>query len=188
MLYKQEVAVALLLGINCAHGIKQREIIPGNDDDPYAKRNALGWGVVAMFAPDTCKGEESVGVNRVAAYEVAFSPKKKCHFVLKTHTKEILNPAQVNRMFELDFSETKTEDFPLSYKDRSFMSKVSKGIHQRFDGHHEMPLPFKQESITLPENKEIALSRLSKLKRRLKTDSNYRKDYLSFMSDLFSRG
>ena len=141
-----------------------------------------------MVALDTCEGEESVSVNCVAAYEVLFSPKKMCHFVLKTHAKEVLNPAQVNRMFELDFSETKTEDYSLSYEDRSFMSKVSKGIHQRFDGHYEMPLPLKQESITLPDNKEIALIRLSKLKRRLKTDSKYRKDYLSFMNDLISRG
>ena len=92
-----------------------------------------------MVEPDTYRGEGSVGVNRVAAYEVPFSPKKMCHFVLKTHTKEIFNPAQVNRTL----SETKTEDYPLSYEDRSFMSKVSKGIHQRFDGHYEMPLPFK---------------------------------------------
>ncbi|XP_068674508.1 uncharacterized protein [Montipora foliosa] len=186
--YKEEIDVALLLGINCARAIKPREIIPGNDDDPYAKRTALGWGVVSMVALDTCEGEESVGVNRVPSYEVPFSPKKMCHFVLKTHAKEVINPAQVNRMFELDFSEMKTEDYPLSYEDRSFMSKVSKGIHQRFDGHYEMPLPLKQESITLPDNKEIALIRLSKFKRRLKTDSKYRKDYLSFMSDLISRG
>ena len=79
-----------------------------------------------MVAPDTCKGEESVGVNRVAAYEVPLSPKKICHFVLKTHTKEVLNPAQVNQMFELDFSETRTAYYPLSYEDRRFMSKVSK--------------------------------------------------------------
>ena len=32
------------------------------------------------------------------------------------------------------------------------------------------------------------MSHLSKLKRRLETDSKYRKDYLSFMSDLISRG
>ena len=92
-----------------------------------------------MLEPDTYKSEENVGVNRVAAYEVPFSPKKMCPFVLKTHTKEILNPAQVNRTL----SETKTEDYPLSYEDSNFMSKVSKRIHQRFDGHYEMPLPFK---------------------------------------------
>ena len=139
MPYKEEVDVALLLGINCARAIKPREIIPGTENDPYAKRNALGWGVVGMVEPDTYKDKESVGVNRVAAYEVPFSPKKMCHFVLKTHTKEILNPAQVNRTL----SKTKTEDYPLPYEDRNFMSKVSKGIHQRFDGHYKMPLPFK---------------------------------------------
>lgn len=188
MPYEENVDVALLLGINCARAIKPREIIPGNDDDPYAKRTALGWGVIGMVAPDTCESDESLGVNRTVTREVQFSPRKMCHFVLKTHVKEILNPAQVNRMFELDFGETKTEVHPLSYEDRSFMSKVSKGIHQRRDGHYEMPLPFKQEPITLPDNKGVALNRLIKLKRRLKTDSKYRNDYLSFMNDLIARG
>ena len=53
MPYKEEVDVAFLLGINCARAIKPREIIPGNDNDPYAKRTALGWGVVGMVEPDT---------------------------------------------------------------------------------------------------------------------------------------
>ena len=52
----------------------------------------------------------------------------------------------------------------------------------------EMPLPFKQESVTLPDNKEVALNHLSKLKRRLKTDSKYQKDYLGFMTNLIERG
>ena len=76
MPYEEEVDVALLLGINCARAIKPREIIQGNDNDPNAKRTALGLGVVGMVEPDTYKREESVGVNHVAAYEVPFSPKK----------------------------------------------------------------------------------------------------------------
>jgi len=47
-----------------------------------------------------------------------------------------------------------------------------------------MPLPFKQESVALPDNKEVALNHLSRLKKRLKTDSKYWKDYLAFMSYL----
>lgn len=66
MLYKEEVDVALLIGINCARAIKPREIISGNND-PYAILTALDWGVVSMVLPDTCKGEESAGANRVAA-------------------------------------------------------------------------------------------------------------------------
>ena len=34
--------VGLLIGANCARAIKPHEVIPGNDDDPYAKRTALG--------------------------------------------------------------------------------------------------------------------------------------------------
>ena len=49
---KEEVDVALLLGINSACGIKPREIIPGNYDDPYPKRIALGWGLLGMVALD----------------------------------------------------------------------------------------------------------------------------------------
>ena len=188
MPYNDNLDVSLLIGINCARAIKPREIIPGNDDDPYAKRTALGWGIIGMTAPDAIGYDDGVRVNRVVSRKVQFSPRKICHFALKTHTKEILTPAQVNHLFELDFNEPRLPDQGLFQDDRTFMSKVSKGIHQRYDGHYEMPLPFKQESVALPDNKEVALNRLSKLKGRLKTDSKYRKDYLAFMSNLIECG
>ena len=189
MPYRDDLNVSLLLGINCARAIKPREVIPGNDDDPYAKRTALGWGVIGMVTPDNDQcDEESKGVSCAVTREVPFSQRKICHFALKTITKEVLSPVQVNRMFELDFNEKKTEEQPLSYEDRKFMTKVSRGIHQRDDGHYEMPLPLKEELVTLPNNKEIALNRLGKLKRRLIKDSRYRKDYLAFMKDIIERG
>ena len=45
-------------------------------------------------------------------------------------------------------------------------------------------LPFKQQSVALPDNKEVALNHLSRLKRRLKTNSKYQNDYLTFLSNL----
>ena len=51
--------------------------------------------------------------------------KKMCYFALKTHSKEILTPVQINRMFESDFTETKEEELFLSYEDRRFLSKVN---------------------------------------------------------------
>lgn len=99
-----------------------------------------------------------------------------------------MTPAQVNHLFELDFNEPRPADQALSYEDRTFMSKVSKSIHQRSDGNYEMPRPFKQETVALPDNKEVAFNRLSRLKRRLKTESKYRKDYLDFMSNLIECG
>ena len=157
MPYNEHVDVSLLLGINCARAIKPREIISWNDDDPYAKRTALGLGVIGLVTSGACKYDDaSIGVNRIIAHEVQFSTKKICYFALKTHTKEIVSPVQVNRMFELDFNEMKMEEPTLSYEDRRFMAKVSEGINQRNDGHYEMPLPLKQEAVTLPDKKEVA--------------------------------
>ena len=74
MPYNDNLEVSLLLGINCACAIKPREIIPGNDDDPYVKRTALGWEIIGMTAPDAAGSDHGVRVNRIVSHEVQFSP------------------------------------------------------------------------------------------------------------------
>ena len=46
MPYREDVEVGLLIGANCTRAIKATEVIPGREDDPYAKKTALGWGVI----------------------------------------------------------------------------------------------------------------------------------------------
>ena len=74
MPYRDDLDVSLLLGINCAQAIKPREVIPGNDDAPYAKRPALEWGVIGMVTPgiDQCD-EESIRVSYTVTRDVQFS-------------------------------------------------------------------------------------------------------------------
>lgn len=181
---RSDVEVGLLIGTNCARAIKLREVLPGNDDDPYAKRTALGWGVIGTMDAGNCDDNDCdhVGVNRIIAREVHVGQKKGIrHFALRTQVKEVLTPFQVSKMFELDFNEGKKDEQPLSFDDRMFMKKVKEGIHQREDGHYEMPLPFKGDKVKLPNNRELALNRLNKLKKRLENDEDYRRDYLSCM-------
>ena len=54
MSYKEDLDVSLLLSINCARAIKPREFIPGNDDDPYAQRTTLGWGIIGIVDTGRC--------------------------------------------------------------------------------------------------------------------------------------
>ena len=91
-------------------------------------------------------------------------------------------------MFTLDFSERATEEKSPSFEDRRFLTIVQEGIHQRDDCHYEMPLPLKNNNVELPNNKELALSRLMKLKQRLKSDTQYRKDYVNFMQENIKNG
>ena len=51
-----------------------------------------------------------------------------------------------------------------------------------------MPLPLRNKDAELPNNKELALSRLMKLKQRLKSDTQYRKDYVDFMQENIKNG
>ena len=51
-----------------------------------------------------------------------------------------------------------------------------------------MPLPLKNNNVELSNNKELALSRLMKLKQRLKSDTQYRKDYVDFMQENIKNG
>ena len=91
-------------------------------------------------------------------------------------------------MFTLDFNERQTDEKPLSVEDRRFLKIVREGVHQLEDGHYEMPLPMRSERVELPNSKELAMSRLMKLKRRLTSDDQFRKDYNSFMQDIISSG
>ena len=89
-------------------------------------------------------------------------------------------------MFTLDFNEQQTDEKLLSVEDRRFLKIVREGVHQLEDGHYEMPLPMRSERVELPNSKELAMSCLMKLKRRLTSDDQFRKDYNSFMQDIIS--
>ena len=57
----EDVEVGLLIGLNCARAIKPLEVIPGKQDDPYAKKTALGWGIIGAVSSSNEKEPEIKG-------------------------------------------------------------------------------------------------------------------------------
>ena len=114
---RQDVEVGLLVGANCTRAIKPREVIPGADDDPYAMKTTLGWGVIGNASPkENGEQNEHCSCNRIVSREIgAESSRTVGHFVLKTHVKEVISSAQVGKMFEFDFNEAVGEDKAHSY-------------------------------------------------------------------------
>ena len=43
---KGTVEIGLLIGCNCPKALKPQKVIPGRDDDPYAVKTRLGWGII----------------------------------------------------------------------------------------------------------------------------------------------
>ena len=55
-------------------------------------------------------------------------------------------------------------------------------------GHHMLPLPFKEDSVQLPDNRGLALRRLNSLRRRLIADEGRLAEYTVFMEKVVING
>ena len=91
-------------------------------------------------------------INQIVTREVAVvgsgDDRKFCHFTIETKAKEIINPFQINQMFEMGFSEKSVDNEKLSQDDKTFLQRMKQGIHQGSDGHYEMPLSFREGQPT----------------------------------------
>lgn len=134
-----------------------REIIPEEDDSPYTLRSDLDWGIIGKISKPLGGedgDEDEIGVSQRVYTIEAWEPldlhvdaegfnKRSCNFSVKTNVKKVINLFQVKRMFEMDFSEKRTDrQATLSQDDLQFLKKMEEGSRQTTDGHYEMPLPF----------------------------------------------
>ena len=187
--YQNDLQVGLLIGSNCPNAIKPKQVIPGRSSDPYAIRTLLGWGIIGPVTGSTTTEDSDVLCHRVAVKEIGSEELPSHSFVVETHVKEIISPEAVKRMFERDFNEGKhAAQQTLSMDDRRFMAKVKEGITHRSDGHYELPLPLRNESLALPNNEKLAVHRLQQLKLRFRRDEKYKEDYTAFMNDMIKKG
>jgi len=64
-------------------------------------------GVIgSMNQGDDNKGNAHCSCNQILSQEIGDTPSKTLgHLVLKTRVKHVLCPAQINKMFELNFNE-----------------------------------------------------------------------------------
>ena len=185
--------VGLLIGCNCPRVIKPREVILGRGDDPYTVRTLLGWGIIGPITP-LQEGEESeedaevTTCHRIISREIGSDITTSLNFIPKVQSKEEISPNTVKKMFEMDFSERNSAQEALSQEDRKFLALIESRTHHCEDGHYEMPLPLRDPTLNLPNNREVALRRLSQLKRRFKADKKYKDDYTAFMGRMINSG
>ena len=66
------------------------------------------------------------------------------------------------------------------------MSILENNIKQRSDGHYEVPLPLKSDSVTLPYNNSLAEKRWNQLRARFKKNPKLFDDYQAFMKDVIT--
>ena len=93
----------------------------------------------------------------------------------------------IQEHFSRDFCERESESkIENSCDDNEFLAQVSSSIH-RDSGKYMISLPFK-DAIQYPDNRNLALQRLSCLKRELEKDMEFRVSYTAQMDKLINRG
>ena len=168
---QDDAGIGLLIGINCSKALMPREVIAAGDEDPYAVRTLLGWGVTGNMSSTKTNGDE---------------PQRATHFAFRTSSREI-TPVEIRKMFELEFSETSNSK-KMSVEDGTFLKKMEAGLTKREDGHLELPLPLKKDDLRLPNNKALAVKRLQSLKKKMAAQDKYSTDYKKFMADMITKG
>lgn len=175
--YRPELNIGLLIGSNCPLALQPLTVIPADCDGPFAVLLRHGW---------TINGPLHVHVedNKVTCHRICVQEVDK--------VKEVLQPSSVLKVLEKDFSEADLGQTPgalgHSKEDRKFIEKASSSCRKNDEGHFEVSLPFRNDNIALPNNKQIAITRAKWQKRKMLQDEKYHADYRAFMDTILSKG
>ena len=175
----QNCEIGMLIGYNCSLAIKPRDVISGDDDEPYGVRTHLGWSIVgrtSVLSEDSC----SSIIKTVPSETMLKDKTNRTHYILRTSCKEVLH------ILESDFIERKCEGQVMSQEDIQFMKIMKEETRIDEDGFYEMPLPLKTNMPTLYDNKVMAEKRLQHLKKKLENNKELHNDYKTFIEMMIS--
>ena len=192
--YDPSIPIGLMIGGDCPKAIEPVEVIPSDNGGPYAKRTSLGWCIIGPIKScsssqfkhsNLAKVRGAIPVKDVSTGMVSshvFAPKST---VQDHKSDQITN--MLNEMYLSDFNESASEKFGMSVEDQRFLEMMDEGVTKK-NGHYQLPLPFRNKNVHLPDNKRQALSRLRSLKRKLLVDGDYKAAYDKFVQALLSNG
>ena len=198
-----DAPVALLIGVNCPTALRPLEVINEENNGPFAQRTALGWCIVGPLT----NAEQHMSTLRCNRIAVVDSPSNKIaqHFFgVEETVKDNDLSRMLVEMYKHDFNEpspkemkkaqisqgTERNQLPKetanSKEDDRFLEKMRTEV-KSVNGHYQLPLPFRNEAVNMPNNRQHAIKRAMWIKHKFK-DSKYHEDYVDFMNKIITQG
>ena len=160
--------VSLLIGADVPEIFCIKSFRKGPRGTPVAIETPLGWSLLG------------------SSLSPSFSTNCNVNFIRK---RDESVEQLVQDMWEADFQKgTGVLDVPNSSEDREALHKLTSSIKATDDGHYQLPLLWKQEKISLPNNLNMAKQRLSSLKARLSKDRTLKDKYTEVINSYLSKG
>ena len=177
--------VGILIGANCPKAIQPLKVIPSPvESGPYAFETNLGWCIAGPLS--------NIDSTYTSCFRVSFdlkSDRKPNHLFVK---QQQIYDNSIEKMIRNVYGEEqhhndKSLGDEFSQEDVQFL-KIMDANHKKVSGHYVLPLPFRSEKVDLPNNKALALKRLSLLKKKFSKDPKFCTEYTKFIDDMLSKG
>ena len=182
----------LLIGANCVEALQPLEVIPSQQEGPYAYKTILGWCVVGPIVDEK---QDAVSCNRIAVFQAENGSIAKYHFEVQNKCEDIGIKEMSRKIYMSYFQDTSSqrEDSIIGkmseilYEDRRFL-KILDTETVKVGNHYQTPLPLKTPNVKLPNNRKVAEKRLLYLKKRLMKDDRFYQQYTEFMQEILEKG
>ena len=158
--------VMVLIGSDTPEAFWPLEERRGNRGEPYAIRSILGW---------TIQGPIKRQVNSYDA---------QVHF--QQSTGDVLQQ-QIHNMWNAEFNDCPSQIKSMSVEDKRALQIMESTVTLEKD-HYMVDLPFRDKSISLPNNRPLAYFRLNHLRKKLEKDEELRKKYKQQIEEYISKG
>ena len=166
------IAIGLLIGVNCPKALQPCEFISAAEEGPFAVRTALGWVISGPIQP------EGSGCADGALPCFMTRSSEKTTMVVETGLSDMMLQS-----YEHDFNEPASGEtcrgwprcerlniYGQSKEDNMFVTIIDNECGL-VDGHHQLPLPFRNAGVVIPNNRTNASHRIAELKKRFSRDS-----------------
>lgn len=161
--------IGLMIGNNVPQAMEPYEVIHSSEEGgPFAIKSKLGW---LVFGSPRAMNQSRVHVNRTKVDDVNL---------------DLMLTNVYNREFQ-DLSLCSSSK-GLSGEDRKWLEKVEDSCAMNSCGHYEISMPFRDNNLELPSNRNQALKRLENLKRKFLGNDKFYNDYCKFMTDMIDKG
>ncbi|XP_066988223.1 uncharacterized protein [Macrobrachium rosenbergii] len=169
-----EIDIGLLIGSNCPLAMEPLKIISTDGKGPFALQYRHGWTVSSPVEDNSVTSTHRVNSNRIVTEDIE-------------QATEILSPNRILNILESDFIDSRVARYPgekgLSPEDTIFMKKAESNVVFK-DGHFEIPLPFRNQNLIVPNNKILAIKRALYQKKKMQKDPKYHSDYVNFIDKI----
>ena len=178
--------VGLLIGVDAPDALRPLTTVTGGPGQPFAVKTELGWTVTGPLQREQCQDAANCGVSAVE--ESARGAGGADPEVGSNRPPNAEDLAALLRRFW----DPEDEDIYDSTKGRSVQDQAVMDLWKKkavkVDGHYQLPIPFKKQRPDLPNDEEMALSRLTGLRRRLSKDPGLHEKYREGIQALLDAG